>query len=413
MISNHSNFTILLILVLQRIITMAARTVRNELETPLILLRADNIPADVTLEFLLRGMLPHSSHIIGISRTADYHSKRLGSTVYFHCLSPHEASQLEEKIYNFGDTNPSARLTVADSILVRTVLPKESFLEDLDKKPASIHLTGLKEQKSAQNKTQYLIDLISYLERNRIITSIHLNYNVSNNSTRNDGYLMCLSKVDAYDLAGEVVPKLHRVNRKKPVKAALSFNILTVTRVNNAHMLTNGKVDWSMEAELINQLMIRIDPERALAVLPSIPRETVENQVAISVQVQRAQSQVECEHIPSSSSQAREPKLIANKSTFAKPKVKLSSVIVNPANQEVSKPAAAKRPNPECVSVSDRIMQDELLIPRISESQLAKPLVKRICSGRGHELKVTISYDNSEDDRLVIDEAVPFTDEEE
>lgn len=364
--------------------------VRDELETPLILLRLSDIPPTTSLSSLLKVIATASNDIIGIYRTADYTTKRLGSVVYFMCSSPRNAARIERQEFNFVDDRDAQRLTIADSIVARAVLPKNNYLEQLDRKPVPIHLTALLKHKRHENKTQYLMSLSRYFETKATVTGIQLSYNHENGSTRNDGFVYCLFQREARDIAGEIVPHQHPCGRRS-IKALLSFNIPVVIRVNNVHMLTNGQADWCQEIELMNQLMISLDPQRALPDVPIVTSST-------------------------SSS-------IADKS-----KPKLASVIIKPSDPNVTANNCLKRKrlnrnrptdtqpkqpkNDVSVADNESVLDTAMLIPRISESQITPTYVKRTYSGIGANMSVVSRFEelHDEEDRLVIDEEVQLSD---
>lgn len=242
------------------IISVMARMSANSfdtLSTPYQVLRIDEIPISITLHQLTRRISPFSRHIIGCARTADYVSKRKGTTIYFICTNVSDAVFLESQHIDFvGDGRDPQSLTIVDSIVARATLVDLNFATAFEGIPVTIYLRGLQRYNYREGTTEYLSSLIAHFELRGAVTSVRLNYDTVRKSSRSDGFVSYLNQRDARDMAGEVEPVHHSIFSQQ-ITAVLSTNVPLIVQLPNAFVLDRGRTDWSNAIADINQLMIR------------------------------------------------------------------------------------------------------------------------------------------------------------
>jgi len=227
------------------------------LPSPYYILRVDQIPTRITLYELLSRIAPYSRYIIGIARTADYHAKRLGRTIFFYCTSLIDARFISQSYINFVDDGRDAQAcTIMNSVLGRASLNHLEMEHRFHQTPVTVHVKGLERQYDASDSTYYLLQILPQYEIGGIITGFRLNFDVRRRMTRTDGFITFLNQLDGRAFGGEFEPIEHPF-RGRIISCLLSDNVPMVVGLPDSHILTNGLCEWNVDAERVNQLIIQ------------------------------------------------------------------------------------------------------------------------------------------------------------
>ncbi|XP_070508409.1 uncharacterized protein [Chironomus tepperi] len=225
--------------------------------TPYYILRIDEIPTRISLYQLLLKLSPYSRHIIGIARTADYRAKRLGRTIFVYCTSLIDARFMEQTYIDLVcDGRDAQAPTIVDSVLGRATLLTSHGSDRYASIPVSVHIKGLIKQRGREGATNYLLQIITSFEDTATITGIRLNYDARKASTRSDGFVTYLNQREAREIGGETNPTKHLVFGRE-VSALLSENVPMLVRIPDSHIFNLGICEWSIDAERMNQLVIK------------------------------------------------------------------------------------------------------------------------------------------------------------
>ncbi|KAL7011390.1 hypothetical protein ACKWTF_014250 [Chironomus riparius] len=228
-----------------------------KLPSPYYILRVDRIPTNVTFYQLLSRIAPYSRFIIGVARTADYRNKRLGSTIYFYCTSLIDARFITQTDIRFVEDGRDAQYClIMDSVLGRASLSHLSMEDRFHQTPVTVHVKGLERQFGPAGSTTYLMQMLPQYEIGGVITSFRINFDVRRQSTREDAFITFLYQRDGRSVGGEFEPIEH-IYRGRNISCMLSDNVPMMVGLPEAYNLTNGLCEWNLNAENINQLIIR------------------------------------------------------------------------------------------------------------------------------------------------------------
>lgn len=229
----------------------------NACEEPYVILRANNIPASVTLQQMLKCLTLVSRRIIGVFRTADYKAKRLGHTVYFWCTTKNEAALLEAAEYYFvGDGRAAQRLYLVDSIAGCATIPNIEFANAYEGIPVSVHVTGLKRMYYTESFTEYLIGMLPHFELQGDVTGFRLNFDRVVGRTKSDGFVTFLNQRSAREFGGERKPTIHLLKGHE-IGAQLSWNVPLLLPSYFTYSMQKGKAVYHREVAEENQLVIQ------------------------------------------------------------------------------------------------------------------------------------------------------------
>jgi len=224
---------------------------------PYTILRIDNITSRMSLSAILRKLAPYAPNIVGISRTADYKSKRLGLTVYIYAVSNIDAVLLEHTFIDYReDGRDPQSMTIVDYKLGRARIMNTSYISRYDCIPVSIVINGLKRHKINDRITNYLADLLSFYESRGAVTSIRFNYDTKHSRSQNNGFVTFLSQQTAKALANDVTYTDHIIQGVK-LSAKLSDGVPMLVKNEHYYMMPTGITVWTNEVEEMNMLIFR------------------------------------------------------------------------------------------------------------------------------------------------------------
>jgi hypothetical protein len=402
-----------------------ARKPIARLPSPYYILRVDQIPTSVTLYELLTKIAPYSHHIIGIARTADYHIKRLGRTIYFYCTSLIDARFISQSYINFVDDGRDAQAcTMVNSVLGRASLSLVDRESRFSQTPVTVHVKGLERRFEVDGSTHFLLRILPQYEIGGVITAFRLNYDVRRRMTRDDGFITFLNEHDGRAFGGEFEPMQHTF-RGRVISCLLSDNVPMLVGLPDSHILVNGLCHWTADAERVNQLIIRRtnqtvqDSQCAIINRPSNPTPTVpspKSPIMKSVIICPTKP-VSSDPVPSTSSA---PFPASGKSASRQiPPINGWLKSKNKTQQHGMKKATGttiQNKKRACKSKKEEIVYDsseeEVVIKtKVAKDNLSQRVTRTL---REQSTAQIISAPDSEDDsRLIIDEQVELPEEEE
>lgn len=225
------------------------------LPSPYYILRVDQIPSSVTLYQLLSRISSYSRHIVGIARTADYHAKRLGRTIFFYCTSIIDARFISQTFIDFVDDGRDAQACViADSVLGRASVTHLAMENRYHQVPVTVHIKGLERQ--VEGSTFYLMKILPRFEVNGTVTALRLNYDVRRRMTRTDGFITFLHEREGRQFGGEYDP-IEAEDHGRVISGLLSDNVPMLVQIPDSIIFINGMCEWNQEAERVNQLILQ------------------------------------------------------------------------------------------------------------------------------------------------------------
>ena len=229
------------------------------------------VPVDIPISQVLTDISSYIRDVIGAMRVADYRAKRLGETVFLYCIN-HTSAQMLENV----------RLEYNNQQIIPIVVPmkvgRASFIDknfecSFHGVPISIILKGIERQR--ETTIYYLIELVKYFEKKGVVTGVRLGFNEKRNWSTTQGYMTFLRQADAKSLSGEGCYVEHMIQGRK-VRAALSENIPMLVSHEDLHRFENGIINWSEEAEAINQLVMTFQFPMHLA-----EHQTIDNRALV------------------------------------------------------------------------------------------------------------------------------------
>lgn len=227
-------------------------------KVPYNILRINNVPTRVRFQHILSKFAPCSRQIIGIYRSADYTTRRMGNTIYLVLTSDADAMMLEQtKIDLIEDGRREEMIYLDDLMYCTASLAERPANMRFEQVPIGVHVSGLSRFKDQEGYTEYLMSLVHHFENDAILTSIRLGYDQLRKCTRKDAFLTFLNQVDASIIAGEKKPKEHLILGQK-VNAEFSSNIPMLVRQVDYERLNLGKIPWSPVLRDMNRLMTTV-----------------------------------------------------------------------------------------------------------------------------------------------------------